>query len=57
MVHFSYFYLYSNSSKIVKYAKTVYNQKVKNIDVGYIKNTVDFKLMEIKLKKWNEENK
>lgn len=49
-------YINNNSSKIMKYAKTVYNQKIKNIDIGYIKNTVNFKLLEEKLKKWNEEN-
>lgn len=49
-------YINNNSKKIIKYAKTVYNQKMKNIDIGYIKNTVDFKLLEEKLKKWNEEN-
>ncbi|MBP3501973.1 MAG: type III toxin-antitoxin system ToxN/AbiQ family toxin [Clostridia bacterium] len=46
-------YINNNSDKIVKYAKIVYNQKVKNIDVGYIKNTVDFKLLEEKLNEWN----
>ncbi len=49
-------YINNNSDKIVKYAKTVYNQKVKNIDIGYIKNTVNFKLLEEKLKEWNKEN-
>lgn len=49
-------YINNNSNKIVKYAKTVYNQKTKKMDIGYIKNTVDFKLLEEKLKKWNEEN-
>ena len=49
-------YINSNSNKIIKYAKTVYNQKTKNVDIGYIKNTVDFKLLEKKLKEWNEEN-
>lgn len=49
-------YINNNSNKIVKYAKTVYNQKVKSIDIGYIKNTVDFKLLEEKLKQWNVEN-
>ena len=49
-------YINNNSEKIVKYAKIVYNQKVKNIDVGYIKNTVEFKLLEEKLKEWNKEN-
>jgi protein AbiQ len=41
-------YINNNSNKIMKYAKTVYNQKIKNIDIGYIKNTVDFKLLEEK---------
>ncbi|MBQ3409591.1 MAG: type III toxin-antitoxin system ToxN/AbiQ family toxin [Clostridia bacterium] len=49
-------YINNNSDKIVKYAKIVYNQKIKNIDVGYIKNTVDFKLLEEKLNEWNENN-
>ena len=48
-------YINNNSDKIVKYAKTVYKQKIKNIDIGYIKNTVDFKLLEEKLKEWNED--
>lgn len=48
-------YINNNTNKIVKYAKTVYNQKIKNIDIGYIKNTVDFKLLEEKLKEWNGE--
>ena len=49
-------YIHDNTNKIIKYAKTVYSQKNKNIDTGYIKNTVDFKLLEEKLKQWNEEN-
>ena len=49
-------YINKNSNKIVKYAKTVYKQKIKNIDINYIKNTVDFKLLEEKLKQWNLEN-
>ncbi|MBO5413101.1 MAG: type III toxin-antitoxin system ToxN/AbiQ family toxin [Clostridia bacterium] len=49
-------YINNNSNKIVKYAKIVYNQKIKNIDIGYIKNTVDFKLLEEKLKQWNAGN-
>ena len=50
-------YINNNSNKIIKYAKIVYDQKVKNIDIGYIKNTVNFRLLEEKLKEWNEENK
>ena len=47
-------YINNNSSKIVKYAKTVYNQKIKNMNIGYINNTVNFKLLEEKLKEWTE---
>ena len=47
-------YINRNTEKIVKYAKIVYNQKVKNIDIGYIKNTVDFKVLEEKLNAWND---
>ena len=47
-------YINSNTNKIVKYAKIVYNQKIKNVDIGYIKNTVDFKVLEKKLGEWNE---
>lgn len=49
-------YINKNSSKIVKNAKIVYSQKFKNLEIGYIKNTVDFKLLEEKLKEWNKEN-
>lgn len=49
-------YINNNSNKIVKNAQIVYNQKIKNIDIGYIKNTVDFKLLEEKLKEWNKSN-
>lgn len=31
-------------------------KSVKNMDIGYIKNTVDFKLLEEKLKEWNNLN-
>ena len=47
-------YIDSNSDKIIKYAKIVYNQKIKKIEnIGYIKNTVDFKLLEEKCKEYN----
>ena len=38
----------SNRDKIIKNAKVIYNQKVNNWDIGYIKQTVDFKLLEQK---------
>ena len=47
-------YINNNSNRIIKYAKTVYNQKIKNMDIGYIKNTGNFKLLEEKLKEWNK---
>ena len=43
-------YINKNSKKIIKYAKAVYTQKLKHLDVDYIKNTVDFKLLEEKVK-------
>lgn len=49
-------YINTNIEKILKYAKTVYAQRIRNMDIGYIKNTVDFKLLENKLKEWNEKN-
>ena len=49
-------YINNNSDKIVKYAKIVYNQKIKNINIGYIKNTVDFKVLEEKLNDWDNLN-
>ena len=47
-------YINKNSKKIIKNAKLVYNQKIKKEDIGYIKNTVDFNLLEEKLKEWNK---
>ena len=49
-------YINNNKNKIVKYAKIVYNQRIKNIDIPYIKNTVDFRLLEEKLKEWDKNN-
>ena len=47
-------YINKNSEKIIKNAKLVYNQNIKKEDIGYIKNTVDFNLLEEKLKEWNK---
>lgn len=49
-------YINNNINKIIKNAQIVYNQKVKNLDIGYIKNTVNFLLLEEKVKQWNEIN-
>ena len=48
-------YINNNSNKITKYAKIVYEQKMKDIDIAYIKNTVNFKIIEEKLKEWEKE--
>lgn len=37
-----------NEFMIEKYAKIIYNQKINNYDVSYIKNVVDFKILEQK---------
>ena len=50
-------FIASNSDRIVKYANyanIVYNQKIKKLDISYIKNTVDFKMLEEKLNIWNK---
>lgn len=47
-------YINNNSEKIMKNAEIVYKQKLKNEEIGYIKNTVNFKLLEEKLKEWNK---
>lgn len=44
----------NNVEKITKNAKIVYNQRIKNENIGYIKNTVNFKLLEEKLEEWNK---
>lgn len=49
-------FINKNTFKITKYANIVYNQKEKNMNIGYIKNTVNFKLLEEKLKEWNMQN-
>ena len=47
-------YINNNSEKIMKNTEIVYKQKLKNEEIGYIKNTVNFKLLEEKLKEWNK---
>lgn len=41
-------FINKNKLMIKKFANIIYNQKVKNYDVSYIKNVVDFKLLEDK---------
>lgn len=41
-------FIEKNEEMIKKYAKIIYNQKINSYDVSYIKNVVDFKLLEEK---------
>ena len=34
----------------------VYNQRDRNENIGYIKNTINFKLLEEKMKEWSKNN-
>lgn len=43
-------FIRANFSKIEKSAKNIYKQKTKNFNIPYLKNTVDFKLLEEKSK-------
>mgnify|MGYP004612944251 CR=1 FL=1 len=47
-------FIEKNQEMINKYAKIIYNQKINNYDVSYIKNVVDFKLLEEKCKKYKK---
>ena len=40
---------------IKKYANVLYKQKINNYDVSYIKNIVDFKLLEEKCKMYKKQ--
>lgn len=41
-------FINKNQDMIIKYANIIYRQKINNYDVSYIKNVVDFKLLEEK---------
>ena len=43
-------FIYANKNKIFHNAIKLYQQKIKNMAMGYIKNTVDFQLLEEKAK-------
>lgn len=45
-------FIYQNKEMIIKNANKLYKQKLLNLDIGYIKNTVDFKLLEKKAKEY-----
>ena len=48
-------FIEKNEEMIKKYAKIIYNQKINNYDVSYIKNVVNFNLLEEKCKKYKKE--
>ena len=47
-------FIYINKELILKNAKKLYQQKIKNMSIGYIKNTVDFLLLEEKGKEYSK---
>lgn len=48
-------FINKNESMIKKYANVLYKQKINNYDVSYIKNIVDFKLLEEKCKMYKKQ--
>jgi len=49
-------FISNNKKLILNYARILYNQKMKNLDIGYIKNVVDFKLLEEKALEYTLKN-
>lgn len=47
-------FMYKNKELIMKNAKRLYKQKKLKLNIGYVKNTVDFYLLEEKAKEYNE---
>lgn len=45
-------FIYANKELIIKNSNKLYLQKINNMSMGYIKNTVDFKLLEEKSKNY-----
>lgn len=45
-------FIYKNKELIIKNANKLYKQKCMNLNIGYIKNTVNFKLLEEKAKEY-----
>lgn len=45
-------FIYQNKELIIKNANKLYKQKLLNLDIGYIKNTINFKLLEEKAKEY-----
>lgn len=47
-------FINKNKELIIKNAKTLYKYKTQNVDIGYVKNTVDFKLLEVKALEYSQ---
>jgi protein AbiQ len=47
-------FIEKNEEMIKKYVKIIYNQKINNYDVSYIKNVIDFKLLEEKCREYKK---
>lgn len=47
-------FIYQNKELIIKNANKLYKQKLLNLNIGYIKNTVNFGLLEEKAKEYNK---
>ncbi|BBM43954.1 type III toxin-antitoxin system ToxN/AbiQ family toxin [Leptotrichia trevisanii] len=47
-------FINSNKKLIIKYANTLYRQKIKNFSIGYVNQTVNFLLLEEKSKLYNK---
>lgn len=45
-------FINSNSEAIIKNARVIYNQKMNNYNIGYVKSIVDFELLEKKCKEY-----
>lgn len=45
-------FIYKNKELIIKNANKLYKQKCMNLNIGYIRNTVNFKLLEEKAKEY-----
>ena len=47
-------FIYANKKKIFQNANKLYQQKINNMSMGYIKNTVDFLLLEERGKEYSK---
>lgn len=47
-------FIYQNKELIIKNANKLYKQKNQKLNIGYIRNTVNFELLEAKVKEYNK---